>query len=275
MDADILRLILFLAGIALILGIYFWDRYKRINRRIHAIRRVQQQKPRLAPKREKSTRRQEPQWAHSDSAASEGSDDDGGLDQALEQLDEIIQEERPRPRVAVTVEQTEFSFDAQGSESEVDEPVASGVPPKILQLNILARKGEFAGDQIMNAARDLGLESDEFLIFNRFDEGKVQDGPYFSMASMVEPGTFPLQDMSSFRTPGLTLFAQITDQVDGMTLFNEMLENTERLAALLDGEIQDETHSDLSKQTIEHIREEIQEHNRQLRLARISHRVTR
>jgi len=274
MDADILRLILFLAGIALILGIYFWDRYKRINRSVHAIRKAQQREPRQAPKREKETRRQEPQWAHNDSAASKGSDDDE-LDQALEQLDEIIQEERPRPRVAVTVEQTEFSFDAQGSESEVDEPVASGVPPKILQLNILARKGEFAGDDIMNAARDLRLESDEIPIFSRFDEGKVQGGPYFSMASMVEPGTFPLQDMSSFRTPGLTLFAQITDQVDGMTLFNEMLENTERLAALLDGEIQDETHSDLSKQTIEHIREEIQEHNRQLRLARISHRVTR
>ena len=268
MDADILRLILFLAGIALILGIYFWDRHKRINRRVHAIRKVQRQKPKLASKLEKGTGRQEPQWVHGDSAAPEVRVDADGLDQALEQLDEIVQEERPLPPAAAAVEQTEFGFYTEGSEPEVDEPVASGIPPKILQLNILARKGEFGGDGIMNAAKDLGLECDEMSIFHRLDEEKSDGGPYFSMASMVEPGTFPLQNMSDFRTPGLTLFAQITDRIDGMALFNEMLESTERLAALLDGEIQDESHSDLSKQTIEHIREEIQEHNRQLRLAR-------
>jgi len=269
MDADILRLILFLAGIALILGIYFWDRYKRINRRVSTIRKTQQQKPRPSPERKKGSRRQEPQWAQGVSAGSEVQQGDDDLDQALEQLDEIVQEERPRPPTpAAAGEQTEFGFGLEESEPEVDEPVASGIPPKILQLNILARKGEFGGDGIASAARDLGLESDEMSIFHRFDEGKVRGGPYFSMANMVKPGTFPLQNMSDFRTPGLTLFAQITDRVDGMALFNELLESTERLAALLDGEIQDETHSDLSKQTVEHIREEIQEYNRQLRLAR-------
>jgi cell division protein ZipA len=40
------------------------------------------------------------------------------------------------------------------------------------------------------------------------------------------------------------------------------------LATLLDGELKDDSHSDLSKQTIEHMREEIQEFHRKLQLAK-------
>jgi len=39
MSADLLRLILFIAGAGLILGIYFWERQKRIDASVHAVRR--------------------------------------------------------------------------------------------------------------------------------------------------------------------------------------------------------------------------------------------
>ena len=89
------------------------------------------------------------------------------------------------------------------------------------------------------------------------------------MASLVEPGVFPLDQMDSFSTPGITLFAQLPGPLDAMQTFEEMLAAAEQLARLFGAEIQDETHSDLSHQTIEHMREEIQEYGRQLRLARI------
>jgi len=66
----------------------------------------------------------------------------------------------------------------------------------------------------------------------------------------------------------VTLFAQLPGPREGLETFSLMLSAAERLAALLNGELQDETHSDLSRQTIEHIREEITEHSRQVRLAR-------
>jgi cell division protein ZipA len=53
-----------------------------------------------------------------------------------------------------------------------------------------------------------------------------------------------------------------------MAIFSDMLFTAERLAATLDGELQDETHSALSKQTIEHLRGKIMEHRRQVQLAR-------
>ncbi len=47
-----------------------------------------------------------------------------------------------------------------------------------------------------------------------------------------------------------------------------MLFTAERLAALLGGVLQDETHSTLTKQTIENLRSQIVEHRRLVQLAR-------
>ena len=88
------------------------------------------------------------------------------------------------------------------------------------------------------------------------------------MANLVEPGNFDLEKMADFSTPGLTLFAQLPGPLEGVRLFDEMLATAQRLAALLDGEIQDESHSDMSRQTIEHLREELVEFERKVRLAR-------
>ncbi|OQX40699.1 MAG: cell division protein ZipA, partial [Candidatus Sedimenticola endophacoides] len=67
----------------------------------------------------------------------------------------------------------------------------------------------------------------------------------------------------------LTLFARLPGPLDGLQVFSDMLMSAERLAAELNGSLQDATHSDLTRQTIEHVREEILEHRRQVHLAKI------
>ncbi len=88
------------------------------------------------------------------------------------------------------------------------------------------------------------------------------------MASLVEPGTFPVKAMDEFDTPGLALFTQLPGPGDSLAIFSDMLFTAQRLAALLNGELQDETHSALTKQTVEHIRSQILEHRRLVQLAR-------
>jgi cell division protein ZipA len=74
--------------------------------------------------------------------------------------------------------------------------------------------------------------------------------------------------MEGFSTPGLTLFAQLPGPGDSLAIFSDMLFTAQRLAAKLDAEMQDETHSALTKQTVEHIRSQIMEHRRLVQLAR-------
>jgi cell division protein ZipA len=288
MEADILRLILLLAGIALIMGIYFWDRHKKMDRRLHAIQRDQEEEQSLeqaadeetgeaerfesawedrlqqeSPEEPESIERVEPVW---EGSAQPSTEDLGGNTQELEQLNKlVIGEHQEQEAEEPTGEQISFAFSEEDLYEEVTELRDGSSPEKIIQLNIIARNGAaFKGRDIAQVAAEMELKHGDMNIFHRMEGGKS----LFSIASMVEPGFFPKQKLDSFSTPGLILFARLPGPKDGLAIFSDMLFTAERMAALLHGDLQDSSHSDLSRQTIEHMRGEILEHRRQLQLAR-------
>ncbi len=271
MDADILRLILFLAGVGLILGIYFWDRHKKVNARVHAIRKAQQERVESTAG---SAERVDPSWSDdvyseptSDSTRVQSSDNtpDDDLESELRQLDSVAHESLDDELTGAR--QESFSFTADDTDDEQDVLGQEDLPGMILQIHVVASKAPFTGEQIVRVARDVELEHGDMNIFHRYDASGPRSRVVFSMASMLEPGIFPLDRMEQFSTPGLVLFGQLPGPKDGLAAFADMLFTAERLASLLDGELQDETHSVLSRQTIEHIRERILEHRRQVQLA--------
>jgi len=269
MDVDILRIILLVLGGGLILGIYLWERKKRADQPVHAVRR--QQEPRVEP-----------------TLGSEGErlpdvqgEEDPVLDDALHELQELVSEERParvaaerpakraRARTLNPAEARQQDLFADDSISDTDhyKEIAPELPTLILQINVVARDDSFEGMDIVRALQGVPMELGDMEIFHRHDETQPKGPVLFSMASMVKPGTFPT-DMEEFKTPGLTLFAQLPGPRDGLELFSEMHATAERLATELDGELQDETHSRLTKQTVEHIRSQILEHRRRVQLAK-------
>jgi len=283
MNADILRLILFLGGVGLILGIYFWDRHKKINSRVHAIKKAQFESASQLRDMDIADDPVEVTGIdpadNLDSSNDEDIDDSmrqmdigdlasDDIDQALGDLDQMVRSDSA-PTKPKRGKQSSFSFTADDQNAEFDADIDSDLPVLILQLNIVAtHKDGFAGNAILRASKEVDLEYGDFNIFHRFADPAKKGPVMFSMASMVEPGIFTLKEMSTYSTPGLTLFCQLPGPKDGVALFSDMLFTAERLAALLQGELQDETHSVLSKQTIEHLRESVLEHGRQVQLVR-------
>ncbi len=266
MDADTLRFILLLSGLALILGIFVWDRQKKAGLRLPFMRKRQATRSVESESKTVSRDRRDPVWEE----ALSNLDEEDALDAELERLDEILQKEAPAAKVRNKKgEQTAFSF-ITDNERSADEPAVEAMPEKILQINVAGRNRRITGDQIMQAARDVGLLEGEMQIFH-FSDG--HDRILFSMANLVNPGTFPLKEMNSFVTPGVTLFSSLPGPTDSLAVFEQMLSVAQRLAALFDAELQDDSHSDLTKQTIDHIREEIVEYERRLKLARLSRKT--
>jgi len=279
MNADILRLILFLGGVGFILGIYFWDRHKKVTSRVHAIKRAQfeSESELLRENAEDETTSEEVELldthAIDDVADSlppleSTGPDNGDIDQVLGELDQMVradhQSETPRKG-----KQSSFSFTADEMDPQLNDYADADLPVLILQLNVASTSKEgFAGNAILRASKEVELEYGDLNIFHRFADPSKKSAVIFSMASMVEPGVFLLKEMASFSTPGLTLFCQLPGPKDGVAVFADMLFTAERLGALLQGELQDETHSVLSKQTIEHLRESVLEHGRQVQLVR-------
>ncbi len=265
MDADTIRFILLLAGLALILGIFVWDRQKKAGLRLPFMRKRQAARSVKSESKTVSQDRREPVWEESVSNLDEADT----LDTEFERLDEILQEEAPAAKARQKkVEQSAFSF--FDYEAIPDDPIDEPVPEKILQINVVGRNRRITGDQIMQAARDVGLLEGDMQVFHFSDD---QDRMLFSMANMVNPGTFPPKEMNSFVTPGVTLFSSLPGPAESMAIFEQMLNSAQRLAALFDAELQDDSHSDLTKQTIDHIREEIIEYERRLKLARLSRKT--
>jgi cell division protein ZipA len=261
MDSTTLRLILLVVGIAFLAGIYLWDTRRRNNGAEQAKRR---EPPEISD--EISSTEVQEQALGDETAAASQEDELPSLSatdevEALGGEERIFIDESPSEPIEPLGEQQElFSFSAQ-EESPLD------VPTKLIQINLIARSGHFSGQDIVAATRDTGLQAGEMDIYHRY----ASDGSrktLFSMASLVEPGVFPLQAMETFSTPGLLLFCQLPGPGDSLAIFSDMLFTAERLAATLDGELQDETHSALTKQTVEHIRSQIMEHRRLVQLAR-------
>ncbi len=180
----------------------------------------------------------------------------------------------PKPDVEpVTIRHDEDQFDLDLGFSAVDDQdlqeVAVDLPDLIVQINIVARGEPFSGEQVQAAMEQVEMRAGEHDIYHRYDnraaKGKKPKS-LFSLASLVEPGNFPLKKMRDFATPGLTLFTQLPGPRDGLLIYSDMLYVAERLARLLDARLKDENRSTLTKQTIEHTRERIAEHKRQITL---------
>jgi cell division protein ZipA len=145
-------------------------------------------------------------------------------------------------------------------------PLPKDIPNMLVQLSVVARGAYIEGAEILRATHELGLVASRLRIFHRVDARTNE--VIFSMASMIEPGTFPMDDMSDFATPGMTLFLQLPCAIDSLAAYDDLLKTAERLGELLNAELQDQNHNLLRRQSIEYQRSEIQEHCRQVQLAK-------
>jgi cell division protein ZipA len=270
MDATTLRLILLGTGVLLVVGIYFWDRYKR--------RQWQSGRARRRPRRSAV----EP-WLGELPADEPAGDDLPTLstdDEAPGGDDlppgEFVGEPVVRERWEATDPENEtqlsmdlaFNAEAESDYLHIDPALLDEVPRLILQIVVMSKGEPFDLEQVRQAAKSTDMRYGAMNIFHRENErGQV----LFSLANVLEPGTFPKKADPDFSTPGLVLFTQLPGVQDGMAIYSDMLFTAERLVALLDGELRDEARNPLTRQAIEHTRDQILEHRRKIQLLRSRH----
>ncbi|MCU7843157.1 MAG: cell division protein ZipA [Candidatus Thiodiazotropha sp. (ex Monitilora ramsayi)] len=289
MDATTLRIVLFVLGILFLGAIYLYETRRRKRESAQARRRVTESlDPVMTTDSEPSISMESLEEIENDefeaSPVEEESPSHSAFDDEPDELGSIRIDDSPIPGIddpvqaepdftPIEAEKAEESMDSGSMEQQdlftfsAQEESPADVPDLILQINIKTRKAPFDGPAIEKAMQETGLHLSEMAIYQRLSSDGSNKVLY-SIASMVEPGVFPVKEMQEFTTPGLTLFAQLPGPGDGLMIFSDMLYTAERLSAMLLGDLQDETHSALTKQTIEHMRERILEHKRQIQLAR-------
>jgi len=151
--------------------------------------------------------------------------------------------------------------DADGATAETDSDVeresSEQSPQKIVTLRLVARnKGAFRGDDLILSLRGIGMRSGKFGIYHRCD-GNDESRIIFSAASLVEPGSFDLDNIKEQEIPGISLFIVLPGPIDGAEGFDMMIAAARTLAQSLDAELLDESGSTLSVQRERYMREDI------------------
>jgi cell division protein ZipA len=153
----------------------------------------------------------------------------------------------------------------EDSELEEESNAASpqSEPEEVLIINIMAPKGEmFNGADLLDIVLRCGLRYGSMDIFHRYSDTKGDGALLFSMANMVRPGTFDLDAMDEFTTPGVSIFMTLPIDADSMQSFDLMAETAQAIAQTLGGELKDEQRSAMTKQTLEHSRQRIRDFER-------------
>jgi cell division protein ZipA len=251
-DATQLRIIIAILGALLLAGMYFWGQPKK----------PKQGSRTAGPKRAAAGERVEPVLGVVSPPA-----DPAGLDPELElEIDRLGAElaaqrggsvdvdTPPPPSAAIAPPPQRSSVGARG-DAKID---------RIVTLYVAARPGEtIGGPELVVAAEKAGLEFGDHAIFHRLVEGKPEQGPVFSVANMVKPGSFDLSQVATLRTPGLTVFMTLPGPIPALDAWDTMFPAAQRLAELLDAQVLDANHNAIGRQTIQHVRDDLRAWDRQ------------
>ncbi|MDR5900768.1 cell division protein ZipA [Halomonas icarae] len=141
---------------------------------------------------------------------------------------------------------------------------------EIIVISVMARDEEgFSGTALLDLMLACGLRYDrEMGIFHRFETEDPESRLQFSMVNVVKPGTFPIEAIDDFRTPGITLLMPLPGAEDSGAAFEAMVETAMVIVRHLGGELKDEHQSVMTAQTVEFARQRVQDFVRRNRLHR-------
>ena len=144
-------------------------------------------------------------------------------------------------------------------------PLPEGIDPEVFMVNVISRNAEgFNGEDILHILLACDLRFGDMNFFHRHEQEAGRGPIQFSVANMVQPGVFDIDNMGDFTTPGLVFFLSLPGPQDMMQAFDYMLETAQAVSRNLGGDVLDETRSVITRQTLEHCRQKIRELERRL-----------
>jgi len=172
---------------------------------------------------------------------------------------------------AVKRNQFELNFEdepapaASTEQASVDAPA---IETEVIVISVVKTDGDvISGAALLPSLLTLGMKYGEMNIFHRHQDNAGNGKVTFSLANMMNPGTFDLDNMEKFATQGVSLFMTLPNAGDPFEVFEQMLGAAKQLGREFNAQLLDEKRSVLTKQTEQHYVGKIREFERKKRIA--------
>ena len=166
-------------------------------------------------------------------------------------------------------DQMDIDLDIQASE-RVTEPkqAATQLEPQVIILSVvMPANQQMLGAVLLPSLLTLGLKYGEMNIFHRHEDNAGNGKVTFSLANIMNPGSFDLDSMGSFATRGVSLFMTLPNAGDAFYVFDQMLNAAKQLAQEFNAQVIDDKRNVMTKQTEQHYLSKIREFDRKSHVA--------
>ncbi|WP_297811312.1 cell division protein ZipA C-terminal FtsZ-binding domain-containing protein [uncultured Methylophaga sp.] len=127
----------------------------------------------------------------------------------------------------------------------------------VVAFTIMAQEGKaFTGRAVKSALDNHDLHFGDMQIYHKFHAGSRKQ-VLFSVANILDPGTLLPDKFVSMNTPGLLVFSRLPGPVNGLALFDDLLETAQGMNDQLGGILCDESRQPLSDEALEAMRSKI------------------
>ncbi|MPW27684.1 cell division protein ZipA [Agarivorans sp. B2Z047] len=176
------------------------------------------------------------------------------------------------PEPSTLSSEPEFAFDMDEVKEELVEPVVEepqepvkdpNAPDDVFILNVMAQSGRYLRGAALLASLDkIGLRHGDMDIFHRHLDNSGTGPVIFSLANMVNPGTFDIDAMDQLETRGVSIFMTVPCKGEPTKNFALMYNAAMTLAKDLDAIMLDDQRNPLTKQTVNHYEQRVREYER-------------
>ena len=157
---------------------------------------------------------------------------------------------------------------AEPAGDDIDDPgeLPRQADTEVIILHVVARDSAvFLGKDLLEILLACDLRFGDLRFFHRHEQRAGRGPIQFSVANMLQPGVFDIDNMPAMQTRGLVFFLTLPGPRDMARAFDYMLETAKTVARNLRGELLDESRSVLTEQSVAHARQQVREFERRLR----------
>lgn len=175
-------------------------------------------------------------------------------------LGDRVEDSDPRPPSDARAPDDPESTESEARRSRA-KPTSKAVD-RVIALRLVPRTGnEIPADSAVLALRALELRHGRYGIFHRLN---AEGEECYSVASLTEPGSFDLKNLTGSTIAGLSVFMVLPGPDGPVERFDSMIATARELAQRLEADLLDERGSSWSIQRERYIREEIIDYRHQL-----------